>query len=585
VEGAQTGFGLSGGTADITGSSFSGNFRGIAIEGAGATVSDTASSENTQAGIYARTASLSIQSALFSGDYVSLNLGATNALVENSTFLAATIGDLVLDAASVATLRASPQEGMVKFVDAASRLSVEALLTVTVADRYGAMQSGALVHVEDNGNGTAAMSVTTDREGRTAPLVLVQRHANQAGAVDFNPFAVSASVHGAQQSESVAVHGAMVLAVTLPSDVTPPIPRAAGLLAVDEDLPLQLDASASSDNDPTFASTGVFNWSFPELGVVLYGVQAIYTFSLPGEYQGVLTATDAAGNAATITFVVQVRDTKPPVIGNVQVPDRGVVGQALAFDASATDDDATFTAANGLVWRFSLGADAFVRTGPHVDMTFDRPGAWTVTLTATDPTGNSVSVERTIAIDAPPTPSPWPWIGGGLALLAAALGLATERGKVGLFTLFLPLYTRIKDDAVLDQFTRGQIYGYIRVHPGDTYTDIRRNLDLNNGTLTYHLDVLEREGLVRSRAQGSRKTFYPVDVRPPEDGGGLHEIQQRLLRVLHEAPGTGVSDLAGVLGISRQLAIYHLRFLAQQGFVRLERRGVRLCAFALGPKV
>src|SRR6266581_2889006 len=92
VEGAQTGFGLSGGTADITASSFSGNFRGIAIEGAGATVSDTASSENTQAGIYARTASLSIQSALFSGDYVSLNLGATNALVENSTFLAATIG-------------------------------------------------------------------------------------------------------------------------------------------------------------------------------------------------------------------------------------------------------------------------------------------------------------------------------------------------------------------------------------------------------------------------------------------------------------------------------------------------------------
>jgi len=121
------------------------------------------------------------------------------------------------------------------------------------------------------------------------------------------------------------------------------------------------------------------------------------------------------------------------------------------------------------------------------------------------------------------------------------------------------------------------------VHPGDTYTDIKRNLSLNNGTLTYHLDVLERERLVRAVNRGSRKMFYTMEVRPAEDGGGLHEIQQRILRVLGEAPGAAVPDLAAVLGISRQLALYHLRLLVSQDLVRLERRGLRLIAFATGP--
>ena len=39
-----------------------------------------------------------------------------------------------------------------------------------------------------------------------------------------------------------------------------------------------------------------------------------------------------------------------------------------------------------------------------------------------------------------------------------------------------------------------------------------------------------------------------------------------------------------LIGIGCRLALYHLRLLSQQGLVRLERRGVRLCALAVGPK-
>ena len=132
----------------------------------------------------------------------------------------------------------------------------------------------------------------------------------------------------------------------------------------------------------------------------------------------------------------------------------------------------------------------------------------------------------------------------------------------------------------LEHQTRGMILGYIMVHAGDTYTDIKRNLMLSNGTLSYHLAVLEKERLVRPQTRGPRKLFFPVGVRLPEDGGGMHELQVRIFRAVQNVPGLAVKDLAGALGITSQHALYHVRALAAQGFVRLERRGVTLRAYA-----
>ena len=582
VEHAETALAVSGGAATLTGTSLSASFHGLLVSGGTATIVEGAVSGNTVLGIVARASTVDVRGGLVSGNREGVQLVASQALLENTTFLGNALGDLSLDQGSAARLRASPHEGLVKFVDTLSRVDVEGILTVAVADAHGSPVVGASVFVDDNANGTGGASATTGGEGVTQGLVLTERTLRKAGDTDFNPFAVSAESHGIAANGFVTVRGITETVLALPADLTPPAPVASRLLAVNEDASFTLDASGSTDNDPAFPSTGTFRWSFPEAGVVLTGKAVTHRFATPRLYQGVLTATDAAGNAAILTFAVEVRDITPPTLAVASAPVRGAVGQMLAFEASATDNDPD--AAASVVWRFTLDGTAFERTGPRVEIAFDRPGTWGMIVTATDAAGNDVTQERTLVIEAPTPPSPWPLIGGAIALVGAAAALATERGRLGLLTLFLPLYSRLKDDQVLDQFTRGQIFGYIRVHPGDTYTDIKRNLDLNAGTLTYHLDVLERGGLVRSMTRGVRKLFYPIDVRPPENGGGLHEIQQRLLRVLNEAPGTAVSDLGSLLGIGRQLALYHLRLLSQQGLVRLERRGVRLCAFAVGPK-
>ncbi len=64
----------------------------------------------------------------------------------------------------------------------------------------------------------------------------------------------------------------------------------------------------------------------------------------------------------------------------------------------------------------------------------------------------------------------------------------------------------------------------------------------------------------------------------------MHEVQQQILRHLRESGGLAVNDVAGVIGISRQLAIYHLRDLSRRGLVRIERRAFRIVAYAEEPR-
>ncbi len=155
----------------------------------------------------------------------------------------------------------------------------------------------------------------------------------------------------------------------------------------------------------------------------------------------------------------------------------------------------------------------------------------------------------------------------------------TGRGR-GLFGSLLPRRMRWGHE-VLDQAIRRRIYEHIRAHPGRTSTQVKVELSLSKGGLAHHLEVLKREGLVRTRLMAGKTMLYAVGTRPPPGGGDRPLVQERLLLTLIRWPGTTVSDVAGILGISRQLATHHARMLAQQGLVRLERRDERLCAIPI----
>jgi predicted transcriptional regulator len=163
----------------------------------------------------------------------------------------------------------------------------------------------------------------------------------------------------------------------------------------------------------------------------------------------------------------------------------------------------------------------------------------------------------------------------GIFAVGAVMFLSlTEIGYFSItFTLLAPLFTRLKRDKVLDNFTRGQIYGYIRANPGAHYSAIQQVLDVENGVLAYHLRVLLRENYLVARNEGVFKRFYPRDHKLPKRRALLTRLQVDILEEVAAAPGISQRDVARALGESKQVVSYNVGVLRDAGMLAADRRG------------
>jgi predicted transcriptional regulator len=167
-------------------------------------------------------------------------------------------------------------------------------------------------------------------------------------------------------------------------------------------------------------------------------------------------------------------------------------------------------------------------------------------------------------------------LGIALAIFLALGGIAVGWNEVvllALLNLFMPLYVKLRRVEVLDHYTRGQIHGYIIANPGEHYNSIRAQLRLKNGTLAYHLRVLEREGFVKTARDGMFKRFYPEKASIPRRKSEFSAIQEIVLENVSSSPGITQNELARKMGVSSQVVNYHVRNLVNAGVLRLEREG------------
>ncbi len=174
-----------------------------------------------------------------------------------------------------------------------------------------------------------------------------------------------------------------------------------------------------------------------------------------------------------------------------------------------------------------------------------------------------------------------PFVLGGIITMISffAVGSAiasTEIGKYKFLTLlFIPLYTKLHKSKILDHFTRGRVYEYVRNNPGVHYSHIKRELELNNGSLAYHLHTLEREALIRSQTKGRFKVFYPTGVKIPKDmEPQISNIRKQLLDIIRNEPGISQKVLGLRFEDKTQRTIsYHVKTMAREGVLRLEKDG------------
>ncbi|HKZ63990.1 MAG TPA: PKD domain-containing protein [Thermoplasmata archaeon] len=362
---------------------------------------------------------------------------------------------------------------------------------------------------------------------------------------------------------NASVADVLTVTVNVPPVASGTVTPASGTLATTFTF-----TSTSTDSDGTIVTT---SWDLGD-GATDSGTTVTHAYVTRQTFTITLIVWDDDGATATSTLSVSVGN-RPPTAVLAVTPDAGDVGTVFTFDGSASTDDGTIVA---FAWDFG---DGTAGSGVVVTHRYARNGTFAVTLTVTDDGGLEGTATEAVVVSPVPE-SDDRMIIGIITIIIGVIILVLWRLRFVWFPYFiLWCYTKLRRDEVLDNFTRGEIYGFIRSSPGESYSDIKRNLGLPTGELTYHLAVLERMGLVRSVPDRARKLFYPADVPVPRNGGDLRAWQIRIVGILKGDPGIDVSDLAGLLGVSRQVALYHLRKLASADHVRLERRFARLRAY------
>ncbi len=226
---------------------------------------------------------------------------------------------------------------------------------------------------------------------------------------------------------------------------------------------------------------------------------------------------------------------------------------------------------NNIKYDFWLGMGTHVKT---FNTTFDE---------------DKIYVEYTSKLETEDkifSPGDFPTMVGGLGCTSIILVIfvfATEIGKYKFFTTFFPLYTRLKQSKVLNQFVRGQVYGLVRGNPGIHYSKIKKILKLGNGTLAYHLSVLEKEGFIYSKRENLKKLFYPtelpakfmeIDEKFPKgeehvEGIKLSNLQEKIIEVIRSNPGITQIEIANEISVPKQTVNYNIKSLERDEIIEI----------------
>ncbi len=161
-------------------------------------------------------------------------------------------------------------------------------------------------------------------------------------------------------------------------------------------------------------------------------------------------------------------------------------------------------------------------------------------------------------------------VGGSITLFG--LAFLRENFRFAFYSIFTtPLYTKLERDELLNQSNRLDIYTYLVQNPGANYSSLLRALPMGNGTLVHHLNILEREGFIRSRKELGRKIFYPKDsgFRPDNRMAELpvSPIQTRIMDHLKENGPSSMREIEEKCALKQPSVSYNIQRLVERGQV------------------
>lgn len=139
---------------------------------------------------------------------------------------------------------------------------------------------------------------------------------------------------------------------------------------------------------------------------------------------------------------------------------------------------------------------------------------------------------------------------------------------------WLPLYSRIARDDVLDHSTRSEVYELLKQTPGLSLQAIAEELDVSRSTVRHHVRVLEDNDLLAHTSRGRCRLHYPV-------GREAEALRRHLLAnptraKVAETVSEGacsLSEIAEAIDANAGAVHFHLEKLCDAGLVERRENG------------
>lgn len=116
--------------------------------------------------------------------------------------------------------------------------------------------------------------------------------------------------------------------------------------------------------------------------------------------------------------------------------------------------------------------------------------------------------------------------------------------------------------------TREHLLMQVREEPGLTKTELCKRVGLAWGTVYYHVNRLQKAGIVNVIEDGSSTRVFDACI-PSEDmrliGSLRREYSKNIVRFLSQNGGIQMCDLVKDLGVSRKIVRRHLSALSESG--------------------
>lgn len=119
--------------------------------------------------------------------------------------------------------------------------------------------------------------------------------------------------------------------------------------------------------------------------------------------------------------------------------------------------------------------------------------------------------------------------------------------------------------------SRRAIFDHIRLVPGAHLRGIERELTMPFGQVLYHLDYLERHGLIVTRKDGGFKRYFVTNLVGRQEKGYIaafrHEVPRKVAVLLLLDPGMTHRQLGAHLPVTGSTLSFHLAKMTEAGIL------------------